>query len=96
MDRQVPDQLYDEKDVGKGEKRRELPSNGKTSTGTASASERDKYVVDWEGPDDPNNSTNLVKYQEIEESPIVNSITPITWAHSPGTWCFNTYLTIHI
>jgi hypothetical protein len=46
MDRQVPDQLYDEKDVGKGERRRELPSNGKTSTGTASASERDKYVVD--------------------------------------------------
>lgn len=83
MDHQVPDQEtgdppHDEKDAEKGEMGRGSSPNGRPSTRTASASEHDKYVVDWDGPDDSDNPTNWSNTKKWKNLLIVNSITLIT------------------
>ena len=78
-----------EKDAEKGETDNNLVSRERPpTTGTQNHIERDKYVVDWDGPDDPQKPTNWSSRKKWKNLLIVNTITLITYVLSACTSTF--------
>jgi hypothetical protein len=68
-----------EKEAVKGEADNDLvPRDILSPAGANSQIERDKYVVDWDGPDDPQKPTNWSSRKKWKNLLIVNTITLIT------------------